>query len=147
MYDRILVPTDGSSMVDQTLEHALSLATSEDATIHAVYVVDTRITRSADQSMQDELESKLEAEGSTAISTVLDRVTAAGIEATGEILSGSPSTKIVDYAQEKNIDLIIIGPTGKTPREKVTSLGSVSERVVSDATVPVLLARPTSPEA
>ncbi|MEM4782584.1 MAG: universal stress protein, partial [Halalkalicoccus sp.] len=38
MYDSVLIPTDGSEMVDVTLEHGLRIASDNDATIHALYV-------------------------------------------------------------------------------------------------------------
>ncbi len=141
MYDTVLVPTDGSDAVDDSLEHALSIAADNDATVHALYVVDTRIVRAADDDSRDNLEATLEAEGEEAVTTVLERATEAGVEAIDAVRHGTPPRTILEYAEEVGADLIVIGPQGKTAREKVTSLGSVSERVVSDADRPVLVVR------
>ncbi|RLM77757.1 universal stress protein, partial [Halobellus sp. Atlit-38R] len=43
MYSEILVPTDGSRAAERAIDHALNLAETYDARIHALYVVDTSI--------------------------------------------------------------------------------------------------------
>lgn len=141
MYDDILVPTDGSDTVSETLTHALPIAASNDATVHALYVVDSRITAAATGASGADLEQSLEAEGREAVTAVEDRVAGAGLDAIGAVRKGTPSKAILDYAEETGSDLIVIGTRGKSPREKVTSLGSVSERVVDNASIPVFVVR------
>ncbi|AFZ74903.1 universal stress protein [Natronobacterium gregoryi] len=140
MYDDVLVPTDGSDTVLETLEHALPIAADNDATVHSLYVVDTRITAAAADNATD-LTETLEKDGREAIAEVEDRASAATLETTGEVREGTPAKTILDYADEHGIDLIVIGTRGKSPREKVTSLGSVSERVVDNASIPVFVVR------
>ena len=141
MYDHVLVPTDGSATVPETLDHAIPLAASNDATIHALYVIDTRITNAAADETREELRATLESEGEAAVTEVLDRAEAAGVDAVDTVRAGTPSKTILDYVEEADIDLVVIGTRGKSPREKVTSLGSVSERVVDNASVPVFVVR------
>lgn len=141
MYDDVLVPTDGSDTVSETLEHATAIASNDDATVHALYVVDQRITRAADREMRSDLEDSLEAEGREAVEAVREYAKDTGLETVGEIRHGTPSREILEYASEAGIDLIVIGTQGKTPREKVSTLGSVSERVVDGASIPVLVVR------
>ncbi|AEH37988.1 universal stress protein [Halopiger xanaduensis] len=140
MYDDILIPTDGSETVDETLAHGLPIATDNDATVHALYVVDSRITAAAGESDAD-LEPSLEAEGEEAVAEVQERAADAGLETAGEVAQGTPAKTILEYADERGIDLIVIGTRGMSPREKVTSLGSVSERVVDNASIPVFVVR------
>jgi nucleotide-binding universal stress UspA family protein len=140
MYDSVLVPTDGSEMIDTTLEHGLQIAMDNDATVHALYVVDSRVARAAEDA-REEVESSLQAEGEQAIEHVRSRVEDASLEATGEIRSGTPQKEILEYTDEHGIDLIAIGTHGKSPREKLLSMGSVTERVVDNASVPVLVVR------
>ncbi|ARS88379.1 universal stress protein [Natrarchaeobaculum aegyptiacum] len=139
MYDDILVPTDGSDTVPETLEHALPIAEDNDATIHALYVVDSRITTAA-KDVTD-LETSLTDEGEAAVEAVEQRATDAGVDTETDVRNGTPAKTILEYADEQGIDLIVIGTRGKSPREKVTSLGSVSERVVDSASVPVFVVR------
>ncbi|OLZ42672.1 universal stress protein [Natrinema saccharevitans] len=141
MYDDILVPTDGSDTIPETLAHALPIAADNDATVHGLYVVDSRVIAAADDETSPDLERSLEAEGKEAVAAVEERATDEGLETVGEIRQGTPSKTILEYAEEQGIDLIVIGTRGKSPREKVTSLGSVSERVVDNASIPVFVVR------
>lgn len=140
MYDSVLVPTDGSEMVDTTLEHGLGIAADNGATIHALYVVDSRVVRAAEDARED-VESSLRSEGGEAIDYVLARADEQDLDTVGEIRSGTPHKEILDYAEETGIDLIAIGTHGKSPREKLLAMGSVTERVVDNASVPVLVVR------
>ena len=140
MYDDVLIPTDGSETVSETLSHAVPIASDNEARVHALYVIDSRITAAADDDASD-LERSLEHEGSEAVDDVVDRAADAGLETESEIRKGTPAKTILEYAAEQGIDLIVIGTRGKSPREKVTSLGSVSERVVDNAEIPVFVVR------
>lgn len=144
MYDDVLVPTDGSDTVSETLSHALPIATDNDATVHALYVVDSRITAASNGDA--DVEATLESEGQRAIDEVDRRAVDTGLETTGVIRKGTPAKTILEYADEQGIDLIVIGTQGKSPREKVVSMGSVSERVVDNASVPVFVVRETESE-
>ncbi len=145
MYDRILVPTDGSRTVDLTLEHAFPIARDNDATVYALYVVDARMVRAATGETRAGIESELETEGERAVEAVTDRATEAGLDSVGAIEHGTPAKEIVDYADREATDLIAIGTHGKSPREKQLTLGSVSERVVDGASTPVLVVRNADP--
>lgn len=141
MYDRVLIPTDGSETVDTTLEHAIRIARDNDAAVHALYVIDGRVVRSAADDARDDLERTLESEGREAVDAVESQVLEADLEVVSEIRYGTPHKEILDYAEEAGIDLIAIGTHGKSPREKLLTMGSVSERVVDNAAVPVLVVR------
>ncbi len=139
MYDDILVPTDGSDAVDRALDHALRLATDHDATVHALYVVDRRIATANSGDLHDEIVADLESQGEAAVGAVAERAESAGLDVETHVLRGTPDTEIVSYADEEGIDVIVMSPEGKSPRERIRSLGSVSDRVADDASVPVFL--------
>ena len=141
MYDDVLIPTDGSATVDQTLEHALPIAADNDATVHALSVVDSRIVQAATGETRAEIEAKLERESEKAVAEVVDRAAEAGLEAIEAVASGTPSKAILEYADAEGVDLIAIGTHGKSPREKQITMGSVSERVVDKASIPVFVVR------
>ncbi|MUW13752.1 universal stress protein [Halorubrum sp. CBA1125] len=141
MYDRILVPTDGSEAVDRALDHAVRLAADHDATIHALYVVDRRIATAHSGDLHDEIVDDLESQGEAAVAAVADRAAEAGLDVETHVGRGTPDTEIVEYAEEHEIDVIVMSPEGKSPRERIRSLGSVSDRVADDATVSVFLVK------
>ena len=52
MYDDVLVPTDGSEGTVQALEHAIDIASTRDATIHAPSVMDRRLFLAAGEDQK-----------------------------------------------------------------------------------------------
>lgn len=141
MYDNILLPTDGSDTVERTIEHALPIARDNDATIHAISVVDTRIVQAATGETREKITSQLEDGASSATAAVAARASEAGLETVESVERGTPAKAILEYASESDIDLIVIGTHGKSPREKQITMGSVSERVVDRSPVPVFVVR------
>jgi len=139
MYDDVLIPTDGSEAVDRALDHAIPLASDHDATVHALYVVDGRVLAANSGDLREAVAADLRSQGDTAVQAVADRAGAAGLDIETTVTQGTPDTEIVAYAASNDVDLVVLSPTGKSPRERIQSLGSVSDRVADDATVPVLL--------
>ncbi len=139
MYDDVLVPTDGSDAVDRALDHAIRLASDHDARIHAVYVVDRRIATANSGDLHDDVVADLESQGKDAVAAVAERAESAGLDVETHVLHGTPDKEIVAYADESDVDVIVMSPEGKSPRERIRSLGSVSDRVADDASVPVFL--------
>ncbi|RXK52061.1 universal stress protein [Halorientalis pallida] len=139
MYDRILVPTDGSSGTDETLGHALHIAADNDATVHALYVVDRRLFLAADEDTQDDVIATLEEEGEAALDATETGGANAGVEVVGERREGIPHTEIMSYAEEIEADLLVMGTHGRTGRDRLASLGSVTERVVENVGRPTLV--------
>ena len=139
MYDDILVPTDGSEAVDRARDHAIRLATDHGATLHALYVVDQRVTTANSGDLHEEVVEDLESQGEAAVDAVAEAAAEAGIDAETHVAYGTPDTEIVEYAEEAGIDVIVMSPEGKSPRERIQSLGSVSDRVADDASGPVFL--------
>ena len=139
LYTDVLVPTDGSDAAEAAIDHAIAVAAANDATVHAIYVVDIRVTSAAADSTRDELIAHLRREGNTAVERIEQRAKKADLDVETEVTRGTPWKEILEYAEETGIDLVVIGTAGKTPREKRMGLGSVSERVVDDASMPVLV--------
>ncbi|MEF8842270.1 MAG: universal stress protein [Haloarculaceae archaeon] len=144
MYETLLVPTDGSDTVDRTLPHALGLAADHHAIVHALYVVDQRVVRASSADLVEDVRADLERQGEAAVEAVAERANGAGVDAVTAVRYGTPDKEIVAYAEEADVDVIVIGPHGKTPRRKVEGLGSVSDRVVDDARTSVFLVKAES---
>lgn len=139
MYDEILVPTDGSKAADRAVEHAIDLAERYDARLHALYVVDAN-AYSTLEAGTDVVISALEEEGEEAVSAVAEQAEAAGIETATEVQTGTVHRSIIDYADENDIDLIVMGTHGRRGLDRYL-LGSVTEKVVRTADAPVLTIR------
>lgn len=142
MYQQILVPTDGSDGARIAAEHAIELAEQFDASIHAIYALDPGTL--APEASSDIVLETLQDTGESALETIAEDADAAGIPIETEMLNGSPHRVILDYADENDIDLIVMGTHGRTGLDRFL-LGSVTERVVRSADIPVLTVRQPAP--
>lgn len=140
MFDRILVPVDGSKAVRPAIEKTITLAAIHDAEIYALHIVDQPApvagTGEGVLSLENLFEA-LEEDGKEATSEIAARAQEQGIEATAEVRRGTPREDILPYAAENDIDLIVIGTHGRTGVKRAV-LGSVTEAVVRHADIPVL---------
>jgi nucleotide-binding universal stress UspA family protein len=139
MYDRILLPTDGSEGTEEAVDQALGLASLTGATLYPLSVVDRRIYLSAGNDQQEEITETLRAEAEEAVAALAERAEAAGVEVETAVRDGIPDAVIVRYADEVDADLVVMGTHGRTGREKLANLGSVTERVVGNVDRPTLV--------
>lgn len=139
MYDDILLPTDGSSATTDALDHALTIALDQDATVHVLYVLDKRHYMAASDDSTDEIRRSLEEEAERAVDDAQVRLEEEGVDCETETLEGIPHREITDFASDNEIDLIVMGTHGKTGPDRLASLGSTTERVVKNADEPVLV--------
>jgi nucleotide-binding universal stress UspA family protein len=136
MYDRILVPTDGSPGMGGVVAHALGLAEVHDAELHGLYVVDTGSFATLPVEMTwDGMTEMLREEGDLAIEEF--ESLAGDVSTETEIREGNPSDEIVGYAAERACDTIVMGTHGRGGIDRLL-LGSVAERVVRASSVPVV---------
>ncbi|MFP4167258.1 MAG: universal stress protein [Desulfonatronovibrionaceae bacterium] len=64
-----------------------------------------------------------------------------GVQVDGDVVSGYAAEEILDYAENKEMDMIIMGTHGRKGIDRVL-FGSVAEKVVKSARMPVLTIRP-----
>lgn len=150
MFERILIATDGSKNSKKAGKAGIELAKLSGGKVILLYVVDVgKFTSPAG------LISPFGGVSPDAIDTVL-----AGIREVGEkvtlqmdelakasdvtserlIVEGNPPTEILKIAEDKQIDVIVLGSIGKTGLERFL-LGSVAEKVVHNSKLPVLIVR------
>ncbi|WP_231186970.1 universal stress protein [Haladaptatus sp. DYF46] len=138
MYERILLPTDGSVSTDKAVEQALTLAGISDASLHVLSVVDQ--TAMPPDVRSNILADELEAECTDAVADVERAATEAGIDVETSVQHGTPYEIILDYVDEHDIDCIVMGTHGRRGLDRYL-LGSVTEKVVRLSGVPVLTVR------
>lgn len=134
MYDRILIPTDGSDAGRSAVEHGIGLGRVHGASVHALSVVEEPPV--SDHRLA-EIREDLKARGKTWTRRVRDRSTAAGVPVVTAVRTGVPAKEILAYAGEHDVDLIVMGTHGRTGLHRYL-IGSVTERVVRLADAPVL---------
>ena len=140
MYDRILLPTDGSDASDRAVEQAVGLARETGAELHVLFVVED--IPYAPEMMDDTVEEELQGIGEEAIAAIEARADGAGVDVVSAIRKGAPHSAILEYADGEGVDAIVMGTHGRSGLDRYL-LGSVTERVVRTADVPVLTVRMT----
>jgi nucleotide-binding universal stress UspA family protein len=136
MYDSILVPTDGSDGANRAVEHALDLAEHYDATVHALYVVDTRKYGEPALSSVELVVEELEDQGHDLLDDLADRADNRDITVETRVCHGIPHDEIDDYASTVDADLVVLGFQGQTHQNR---MGSVVERVARAGGRPTLI--------
>lgn len=137
MYSAVLVPTDGSDGTRDAVKHAISHAERYDAALHVLYVVDARVGIGR-ESTPETILADLDEAGQEAIDDVIAQAEAAAVGTIeGSVARGDPHRAILDYTDREDIDLVVMGTHGRTGLDHYL-LGSVTEKVVRLADVPVL---------
>ena len=141
MYSKILVPTDGSTISTVAARHANELARAFEAEIFVLCVQETvgvteSISNSAERYPNDE-------EAQDSIDLVTERLDEDIDTTEFTMVGGSVAKTILEYAHEQDIDLVVMGTTGRTGAERFL-IGSVAEKIVRQSKVPVTTVRETS---
>ena len=137
-YTDILLPTRGGDGSELAVDHAVSIAARFDVTLHVIYVVDVRSQAAKHDTHElGELVDELQMAVTDA---VIDRADGAGIDTRVAIQQGTPHSAIQRYAADHEIDLIVMGTHGRGLVEQFL-LGSITERTIRTADVPVVTVR------
>ena len=145
LYHTIVVGTDGTEYAKKAINTAVGLAGLTGAKLYAVYVSD--VSNITPTSVEWEMVAEnIKLESEAAFEYVREKAGAMGIEFETVSLSGAAGQEIVQYANQVNADLIVVGATGKKAIERLI-LGSVSEKVIRNAKQQVLVVRSNGSEA
>ncbi|MGK5053506.1 universal stress protein [Janthinobacterium sp. RB2P8] len=147
MYKKILIATDGSTVSNLTACAGVAFAEQMQADILALYVapeyqypVYIEIIPPSYPS-EEEYRIAMRKAGADHWQPILDAAAKRGLEATGlTAFSDSPALKIVEVAQLQQCDLIFMGSHGRSGWGQLL-LGSVTNKVLSHSTLPVLVHR------
>jgi len=151
VYTRILVPLDGSETAWHALETALQLAASMGARIQAVYVIDVPVIAFDAPGFDPSIiRNAYEEEGRRVTDQAEARMNDHGVTGTARIEEVEPGQDVAERillaAADCKADLIVMGTHGRRGLRRLM-LGSVAERVVRSATLPVLLVPSAAREA
>ena len=141
MYKRILLPLDCSSLAEQALPHAIAIAKrfQSELVLLRVLIPLPRPPTTAEAALQ-----RVEKTMAVFVHEYLERVAASvqerGITVQMVTIEGRPHLQIIQYAETNQVDLIVMCTRGQSGLSRWL-MGSVSERVMRGASVPVLLVR------
>ncbi|MBY6037622.1 universal stress protein [Fictibacillus nanhaiensis] len=152
LYKKILVAVDGSEGSFDALRNGIEIARNSGAELTLLYAMNKSVQPAYSSvypvgmtdpaSVREEVKEAQVSEerfGEEILNKAQNRVDP-DIKTTTALLHGNPPATICAYAEKNNIDLIVIGNRGHSGLKKLF-LGSVSQKVVSDALQPVLVAK------
>jgi nucleotide-binding universal stress UspA family protein len=144
VFNKILVPLDGSELAGKVIPQAEDLAKSFSAQL-VLMTVGSAVEGEVGESSQASLGEALARQPAV---KYLEKTAAAlqakGLNATWVFRQGTPAQEIIAYAAEHQMDLIVMASHGAG--EIAWLLGSVAQRVIRYAPAPVLLVRVMEPK-
>lgn len=145
MFEKILVPVDGSRHANCAVKMAVALARCHGSEVFLLHVIrDLSLPKEILQMIAagEVTASRLEVLQDSAeiiLSNAREHFTAAGLTAvTGDYIMGDPATRILEYATDHNVDLIVMGHRGLGPLDGL--LGGVARKIVNVTKISVLIA-------
>ena len=133
--DKILYPTDFSSYSNQAYFHAIALAEAHRASLTILFVYNPDSAAAPGPRGNEAVDRRYWREQLEQI-----RPTDPSIAVRHVFVEGDPSTEIVRYCRDANMDLVVMGTHGRTGLERLL-LGSVAEKVLRDAPCSVLVVK------
>jgi nucleotide-binding universal stress UspA family protein len=147
MYKLILLPLDGSPLAEQVLPHAIAIAErfQSELVLLRVLIPLSRPPTTTEAALQ-----RAEEAAAVFAREYLERVAAdvqeRGIAVRMVTIGGRPHWEIIQYAETNQVDLIVMSTRGESGLSRWL-MGSVSDRVVRGANVPVLMVRAQKKES
>lgn len=137
MYHTVLVATDGSWCSEAAGDHAIDLAREYDASLRVVSVIEMDVAFS--ESISEQMLADLEKRSEKAVETIATRARDRGVtDVETAVVRGTAHRAILEDAREHDVDLVVVGTHGRRGLDRLL-LGSVAERVLRTADLPVLI--------
>lgn len=141
---RILVPTDFGEPAAKALDIAVDLAKKYGATITLAHIYEIPVYPYPGTVVEIDLVTPVREAAQKQLTSAFEALKKRGVEARSELLFGVPWREIVDIADHRKADLIVMGTQGRRGVMRAL-MGSVAEKVVRLSPVPVLTVRDAEP--
>jgi nucleotide-binding universal stress UspA family protein len=141
MYKRILIPLDGSALAEQALPHAITQARHFEAELVLLQILAPLPSAPLmGEVARGRAQASLNASASEYLEHIVPRVQEHDTPVRVATVEGSPHVQITEFVEANEVDLIVMSTRGQSGLSRWL-MGSVADRVVRGATVPVLLVR------
>lgn len=150
---KIMIATDGSTCSMLAADKGIELARLSKGTVYAVNVVSVAYFTPMDRDyfsstgmnpyyepMYEAMREAMKKQGQQAVEYLKGLGDLKGVNVVTVLLEGNPSEELIRYAEEEQMDLIIMGTIGKKGLDRLL-LGSVTGNIVRHSNVPVMVIR------
>ena len=150
MYDKIMVPLDGSGLAECVMPHVDAIISGfkskEVVLVRVVNPVQLPVSVPAQgefgfsEKDRHQMETNRKKAAKTYLEKMADSLNSSATVFKFTVLEGNPANKLADYANENGVDLIVIASHGRSGISRWV-MGSVAERIVRTSCVPVMMVR------
>jgi nucleotide-binding universal stress UspA family protein len=141
---KILFPVDFSELSPKIVPYVITMAEKLDAEVHIIFVVrqleNYRSIFVSHMSVEN-LETEIVLGAETKMDEFVEEFFKSIISPKTKILIGDIAEEIIKYIKTEGINLVIIGTHGRKGMDRII-LGSIADRVIKSAPVPVLSVNP-----
>lgn len=151
MFERIVVPLDGSQFSTQSLRYAIEIAKRFGSEVILLRVVAATphqdvmaLSAEADEvarQTEQSLDKRNVDEAKRYLKTEVQRVIAKGVKGSIHTVVGDAAKSIIQYCEKEKVDLVIMTTHGKSGIKRAV-LGSVADEVIRQPGLHVLSIRP-----
>jgi len=152
MFDKIVVPTDGSELAEKAVDRAIEYCQRTGATMTALYVREATPVRdvvalsdygaaAVKPITPEEIIARMERPGRELLDAVVRRAQSQGVQcATVLAVDDQPYKAIIEAAEKQGCSMIFMASHGRSGVEALL-LGSVTQKVLTHSKIPVLVFR------
>ncbi len=147
MYQKVLVPLDGSELAECVLPHVEAIATGCRVrnvifirVVEPFYMPSGADGHNFSEKEKQLMDSKSRTAADNYLSQLVSRATYDGVNVQSEITTGKVAESLAGYATKNEVDLIIMATHGRSGVSR-WARGSVADRLLRSACVPVLMVR------
>jgi nucleotide-binding universal stress UspA family protein len=147
MYQKILVPLDGSELAECVLPHVKAIAAGCGiGQVVLLKVVEPLAAGTAPEVVFEVVQKTVMKAAEDYLTRIQAKLNKEGLAVETQILTGRPAETISDFAQHNKVDLIAIATHGRSGISRWI-FGSVADKLVRSSSAPVLLIRPKGCES
>ena len=156
MYQKVLVPLDGSKLAENVLPHVEMMVKAGAGEVILTTVTERISAHSYNVQLTPVSETlpvlepvvkmpvsvgKMQRQGERYLNRIAKGLTKKGIKVRTSVLLGNPADEIGSLAEEEDVDLIIMSSHGRSGHSR-WALGSISDKMLRASQVPMLLVMP-----
>ncbi|MCM3490992.1 universal stress protein [Alkalihalophilus marmarensis] len=138
MYKKVLAAVDGSDHSLRAIEQAVKITSKKEGFIDLIYVISGETSKS--DVLKNKSKMEIEQNRKAMLTRYEEKLASHNIQYETYIRNGEPGPTIVEFANENDYDVVVLGSRGLNKLQSMV-LGSVSHKVAKRVSAPVLIVK------